>query len=98
MLVVVWVAVMQRRHLDQFSTAQPQHVLLLLALRDRDDDDRAVAARIGDESQADAGIARSRFADEAARLEFAAFFRPQDHLPAGAVLDRAAWVHELGLA
>ena len=98
MLIVVRVGVGRRRHLDQLGAAQPQHVLLFLALRLGDDDQRAVAARIGDERKADAGIAGGCLDDQAAGAQLAALFRLQDHLPAGAVLHRAARVHELGLA
>ena len=57
MLIVVRIAERQRRHLHQFGAGKPKHVLLLLALRLRNDDERAVAARIGDQRQPDAGIA-----------------------------------------
>ena len=98
MLVIVGIGVGDRRHLDQLGAAQPQHVLLLLALRLRNDDQRAVAARIGDQRQPDAGITGSRLHHQAAGLEFAARLRFQDHLHARAVLHRAARIHEFGLA
>ena len=56
-LVVVGIAVGQRRHLDQLGAGEPQHVLLFLALGVGDDDQRAIAARVGDQREADAGVA-----------------------------------------
>ena len=97
-LIVVRIGVGRGRNFDQLGPAQPQHVLLFLALRLRNDDQRAIAARIGDERQADAGVAGGRLDDQAAGAQFAALFRLQDHLPAGAILHRAAGVHEFGLA
>ena len=98
MLVIVRIAVGQRRHFDQFGAAQPQHVLLFLALRLRNDDQGPVAARARHDRKADAGIAGGRFHHEAAGLEIAALLGFQDHPFAGAVLDRLAGIHELGLA
>ena len=63
-----------------------------------DDDQRAIAARVGDQRQADAGVAGGALDHEPAGLQVAALLGLQDHLAAGAVLDRAAGVHELGLA
>ena len=98
MLVIVRIGVGQRRHLDQFGAAQPQHVLLFLALRFRNHDQRAVTARAGDDRKADAGIAGGRFHHQPAGLEFAALLGLEDHPLAGAVLHRLAGIHELGLA
>ena len=98
MLIVVRVGVGRRRHLDKLGAAQPNHVLLFLALRFGDDDQRAVSPRIGHERKADAGIAGGCLDDQAAGAQLAALFRLKDHLPAGAVLHRAARVHELGFA
>ena len=97
-LVVVGIAVGQRRHLDQLGAAEPQHVLLFLALGVGDDDQRAIAARVGDQRQADAGVAGGALDHEPAGLELAALFGLQDHLAARPVLHRAAGIHELGLA
>jgi len=98
MLVVVGVFVWLGGHLDQRGAGQPQRLFLLFALRLGDDDDGAVAARRGDQSQADAGIARRGFDDEAAGPEIAALFRGKDHLARRPVLDRLAGIHEFGLA
>src|SRR4051812_41902552 len=58
MLVVVRIGEWERGHLDQFGPAEPQHVLLFLALRFRDYDQRAIATRRSHDRQTDAGIAR----------------------------------------
>ena len=97
-LVIVRIAERQRRHLDQFGAEQAQHVFFFFALRLRNDDDGAIAARIGDQRQADAGVAGGRLDHQAAGSQLAALLGFQDHLPAGAILHRAARVHELGLA
>ena len=98
MLIIVRIGVGHGRHFDQLRAAQPQHVLLFLALRVRNDDDGAIAARIGDKREPDAGIAGGRLDHEAAGLEFAALLGFEDHLPAGAVLHRLARIHEFGFA
>ena len=97
-LVVVGIAVWQRRHLDQLGAAEPQRVLLLLALGVGDHDQRAIAARARDQREPDAGVAGGAFDHQAAGLELAAPLRLQDHLAGRAVLHRAAGIHELGLA
>ncbi len=98
MLVVVGIAVRQGRHFEQLGAEQPQCVFLFLALRFRNDDQRAIAARAGDQRQPDAGIAGGGFDHQAAGPQFAALFRLEDHLAAGAVFHRTARIHELGLA
>ena len=97
-LVVVRIAVGQRRHLDQFGAAEPQHVFLFLALGVRNDDQRAIAACGRHDRKPDAGVARSALDHQPAGLEIAALLRLDDHLPAGPVLHRATGVHEFGLA
>ena len=96
--VVVRVLVRHGRHFAQLGAAQPQHVLLLLALRLRDHDHRAVAARIADQRKADAGVARGALDDHAAGLEHAALLGIEDDVERRAVLHRAAGVEKLGLA
>ena len=96
--VVVGVLVRHRRHLDQLGAEQSDRVLLLLALRIGNDDHGAVAERLGDQRQADAGIAGRALDDDAARLQQPALFGVADDEQAGAVLDRLARIHELGLA
>ena len=48
-----------------------------------DHDQRAIAARVGDQRKADAGVAGGALDHQPARLEFAALLGLQDHLPAG---------------
>jgi hypothetical protein len=98
MLVVVRIAVGQRGHFDEFSAEQAQHVLLFLALRFRNNNDRPIAACGRDERKADAGVARRAFHNKAAGLQVAALLGLEDHLLAGAVLHRLARIHELRLA
>jgi hypothetical protein len=68
------------------------------ALRFRDQDQRAVTARVADHRQADAGIAGGRFHHEPTRLEIAALLGFEDHPFAGTILHRLSGIHELGLA
>ncbi len=98
MLIVVRVGIGQLRHLDEFGAAQPQHVLLFLALRFRDQDQGPVAARAGDDGETDAGIAGGRFHHEPTRLEVAALLGFEDHPLARAILHRLARIHEFGFA
>src|SRR6516164_6648858 len=82
----------------EIDAAQAQHVLLLLALRLGHDDHGAVAARVTDERQADAGVPGGAFDDDAARAKLAALLGVLDNVERCPVLDRAARVEELGLA
>ena len=97
-LVVVRIAVGQRRHLDELGATEPQRVLLFLALSFRNDDQGPVTSRIGDDRKTDPGIARGSFQDQAAGLQIAALLGFEDHLASRAVLHRLAGIHELGLA
>ena len=96
--VIVRVGVGHGRDEPQIGAAQQQHVLLFLALRLGHDDDGAVAARIADQREADAGIAGGALDDDAAGLQQAALLGVLDDVERGAILDRAAGVEELGLA
>src|SRR5207248_6297918 len=60
--------------------------------------DAAVAARIADVSEADAGIARGALDHRASRWERTLALGLQNDRARGAVLDRAAGIHELRLA
>jgi hypothetical protein len=95
--VVVRVLVWNRGNLAQLGAAEPQHVFLFLALRVRDHDHGAVAARVADEREADPGVAGGALDDDPAGLEHAAPLGVQDDVERGAVLDRPARVQELGL-
>ena len=96
--VAVGVLVGQRRHLDQLGAEQAQRVLLLLALGLGNDDDGAEAQRVADHGEADAGVAGGALHHRAAGPQRAALHRVLDDVERGAVLDRLAGVHELGLA
>ena len=96
--VVVRVLVRHGGHLAELGAAQAERVLLLLRLRVRHQDQRAIAARLADERQADAGIAGRAFDDEAAGLDDAAALAVEHHVLRRSILDRAARVHELGFA
>ena len=98
MLIVVRIGEGHRRHFDEFGAAQPQHVLLFLALRFRNHDQGPVAARARDNRKTDAGVARGRFHHEPARPKVAALLGFQDHPFAGAILHRLAGIYELSLA
>ena len=96
--VVVGVLVRHGRHQDQLGAAQEKHVLLLLALRLRHHDHRAVAERVADQRQADAGVAGGALDDRAARAQQAAALGVAHDPQRRPVLDRLAGVEELGLA
>src|SRR5262249_29819322 len=96
--VVVRIGVGHGRDQPQVRTAEPEHVLLLLALGLRHYDDRFETHGIADEGETDAGIAGSAFHDRAARAERPTFQRVADNEQGGAVLYRAAGIQELGLA
>ena len=96
-LIIVRIGKGGGRYFDQFRAIQAQRIFLFPALGFRDDDQRAVAARIGDEGEADAGVAGRCLDHQATGAQGAAFFGFQDHLAAGAVLHRATGVHEFSL-
>ena len=96
--VVVGIGIGHGRHFDQLGAAQPQRVLLLLALGLRDHDHAAKAHGVADQRQPDAGIAGGAFDDDAARPQLALLHRVLDDEQSGAVLDRLARIHEFGLA
>ena len=74
-LVVVGIAVGHRRHFDEFGATEPQHSFFL-ALGVGNDDQRAIAARVGDKREADAGVAGGALDHEAAGLQSRRAFRP----------------------
>src|SRR5580704_14772456 len=96
--VIVGIGIGHGRHFDQLGAAQPQRVLLLLALGLRDHDHAAKAHGVADQSQPDAGIAGGAFDNDAARPQLALLHRVLDDEQRGAVLDRLARIHEFGLA
>jgi hypothetical protein len=60
-------------------------------------DAQSVAAQLGDERQADAGVARRRFEDRVAAVQRAVGFGELDHLAGDAVLARTAGILALEL-
>jgi hypothetical protein len=92
------IGVRHRRNEAKIDAAQEQHVLLFLALRLGHDDDRAIAAGVADQSEANAGIAGGAFDDNAARTQQPALLGILDDKESGAILDGAAGVQKLGLA
>ena len=64
----------------------------------RDHDEGPVTACIGDDRKTNSCIAGRPLQDQTARLQLATLLGFEDHLPSGAVLDRLARIHELGLA
>jgi len=96
--IVVAVAVGDGRDQQQF---RPQHLQLadfFLASILRHHDDALVPQGVGDQGQADAGIARGALDDHTAGLQLAGLLRRPNDTQGGTVLYRAARVHELGLA
>src|SRR5262249_13343874 len=67
-------------------------------LRFGNDDETAVAARIADVREADAGVARSALDHGAAGFQCAALLGVADDPERGAILHRAAGIQELRLA
>ena len=96
--VVVRIAIGDGGHFDELRAEKPERVLLLLALRVGNDDDRFQSERIAHDGDADAGVARGALDDGAAGAQQSAVERDLDDVEGGPVLDRLAGVHELGLA
>src|SRR5579864_8200836 len=86
MLIVVWIGIGQRRYLDELGAAEPQHVLLFLALRLRNDNQRPVTAGARHDRKSDTGIAGRGLDHQAAGLEVAALLRLENHPLAGPIL------------
>ena len=84
--------------LDELGAQKLQRVLLFLALSLGNDDDGAISERLGNQRQADAGIAGRALDDHAPRAQLALADRILDDEQGGAILDRLARIHEFGLA
>jgi hypothetical protein len=82
----------------QVRPAQPQHVLLLLALGLGHDDDAAIAERVAHQGKADAGVAGGALHDHAAGAQDVPLLGVADDEKRGPVLDRPAGIQELRLA
>ena len=96
--VVHRVLVRHRGHEDQLGAAQPEHVLLLLALGLRHHDHGPVAERVADQREADPGVAGGAFDDGAARAQQPLLLGVAHDPERRAILDRLARIEELGLA
>lgn len=60
------VAIRRRRYQNELGAKRTQRLLLFLRLGVGHDDDRLVAAGIGDDGQSDTGVARRAFDNRAA--------------------------------
>ena len=87
----------RRRAHHDLSAVGAQHILLVLADLVRAHEDAFVATRLGDQRQADTGVAGGRFDDRAAGLQLAAGLRGVDHLRRDAVFGAATRVEVLDL-
>ena len=97
---VVGVGVVRRhggRADDDLGAVGLEHVALVLGDLVGADEDARVAATLGDQGQPDAGVARGRLDDDAARLQLAGGLGRLDHLQRDAVLHRPARVEVLDL-
>jgi hypothetical protein len=96
--VIVRVRIGDGGNLDQLGALQAQKTFLLVRLGVGNDDQGAIAERMGDQGQADAGIARRAFDDGSAGFERAGTNSVADDGERRAVLDRTARIHEFRLA
>src|SRR5437868_4236095 len=78
-LIVIRNAVRQRRYFDALGATKPERVLLLLALGFRNDDQRPVTARVGDDCKSDPCVAGGAFQDQTTWLQVAAPLGFEDH-------------------
>ena len=96
--VVAGVLIGLGRDQAEVRADHPQEGDFFLGLRFRHDDHAFIAERVGDQREADAGIAGGALDDGAAGFERAVRLGGADDGKAGAVLHRAAGGAELGLA
>ena len=87
----------RRRAHDDLCAVGEQHVALVLADLVGADEDALVAAVLGDQGQADAGVARGGFDDRATRLQLPAGLGGVDHFGRDPVLGAAARVEVFDL-
>ena len=98
LLVLIWIAVRDRRHLAQLRAQGLDDLVFFRRLIVRHDDHALVAARVADVRETDAGVSGRALDDGSARLKRAAALGIE-HDPFGRpVLDRTAGVHEFRLA
>ena len=96
--IIIRIAIRRGRNLNQFSTKKTQGILLFLALGFRNNNNGAIAKRLGNKSKADAGVSCCTFNDNAAGLEQSAFFGITDDVKRCAVLDRLSGIEKFGFA
>ncbi len=96
--IIIRVLVGFRRDKAQIRSAIAQQGLFLIGLGFGHDDHGFIAARIGDQREADARIARRALNNQPAGSEQALRLRILDDGERRAVLDRAAGIEEFGLA
>jgi len=98
LLILVRVAVGNRGDLVHLGAEHLEKPVLLRGLVVRHHDDAAIAARVADVREPDAGVASGALDDDSARTQFPTPLGILDDGKRGAVLHRAARIHELGLA
>jgi hypothetical protein len=98
--VVVVALIAEGNRLDdvQLGAVRAQQLVFLRRLIVRHDDDRAIAARVADQRQPDAGVPGRPFDDDARRAEKPARFEVLDDPARRAVLHRTARVEVLRFA
>src|SRR6185312_686486 len=97
-LVLVGIAVGDRRHLVDFGAEHFEQPVFLRRLVVRHHDDTTIAARVADVGEAYPGVARRTLDDDAAGDELAAVLRAEHDRARRTILDGSAGVHELRFA
>ena len=96
--VVVGILVGHGGDFQEFRTAEPDHVLLLLALGIGYDDHRAVAEGVAHEGETNPGITGGALDNHAAGSQLPPLLGISDDGQGGSILDRTPRIQELGLA
>ena len=92
------IGVRRRRHSNQFGTQRPQRIHFFPALGFRHDDRRPVSLGIGNQRDADSGIACGALDNHAAGFEQAPLLRILDDEKSSPVFDRGARIGKLAFA
>src|SRR6185312_13182676 len=98
LLVLIGIAVGKGGDLVDFGTEHLEEPVLLRRLVVRHHDDAAVTARVADVRETDSRVAGGALDDDTARAQLTAFLGIDDDRERCAVFDRAARIHEFGLA
>ena len=96
--IVVRILVGNGGDLDELGAELAERIFLFLALGNGNNDDRAKAEGIGDDGQADAGVAGGALDDGAAKFQLSIGERVANDEEGGPILHRLAGIHEFGLA